>query len=135
MLVEPKLKMLLDLVNTSSKEELIWMNGYLAGLLAQNQPVQQAAPLPVAAEVKPAVQKITIAYGTETGNSKKLATDFASQAKKSGINAKIVSLDQYRLNDLSKEEYFLPLLVLREKESHQLQLRNSTIIYTRMALN
>jgi sulfite reductase (NADPH) flavoprotein alpha-component len=111
MLVEPKLKMLLDLVNTSSKEELIWMNGYLAGLLAQHQPVQQAAPLPVAAEVKqPAVQKITIAYGTETGNSKKLAADFASQAKKNGINAKIVSLDQYRLNDLSKEEYFFTII-------------------------
>lgn len=111
MLVEPKLKMLLELVNSSSKEELIWMNGYLAGLLAQNQPVQQ--PAPVAAEVKPAVpavQKITIAYGTETGNSKKLATDFASQAKKSGINAKIVSLDQYRLNDLSKEEYFFTII-------------------------
>ncbi|AXY76118.1 sulfite reductase [Paraflavitalea soli] len=110
MLVEPKLKSLLELVNTSSREELIWMNGYLAGLLAQTQPVQQAAPVAVAAEVKPAVQKITIAYGTETGNSKKLATDFASQAKKSGINAKIVSLDQYRLNDLSKEEYFFTII-------------------------
>ncbi len=110
MLVEPKLKTLLELLNSSSREELIWMNGYLAGLLAQNQPVQQAAPVPVAAEVKPAVQKITIAYGTETGNSKKLATDFASQAKKSGINAKIVSLDQYRLNDLSKEEYFFTII-------------------------
>lgn len=110
MLVEPKLKMLLELVNSSSKEELIWMNGYLAGLLAQNQPVQQVATAPVAAEVRPAVQKITIAYGTETGNSKKLATDFASQAKKNGINAKIVSLDQYRLNDLSKEEYFFTII-------------------------
>jgi len=112
MLVEPKLKTLLELVNSSSREELIWMNGYLAGLLAQNQPTQQAipAPAPGAAEVKPTVQKITIAYGTETGNSKKLATDFASQAKKSGINAKIVSLDQYRLNDLSKEEYFFTII-------------------------
>ena len=112
MLVEPKLKVLLDLVNSSSKEELIWMNGYLAGLLAQHQPVQQVAPAPapVTAAAKPAVQKITIAYGTETGNSKKLATDFASQAKKSGINAKLVSLDQYRLNDLSKEEYFFTII-------------------------
>lgn len=111
MLVEPKLKMLLDLVNSSSKDELIWMNGYLAGLLAQNQPVQQAAPGPVAAvPAKPAVQKITIAYGTETGNSKKLAADFASQAKKSGINAKLVSLDQYKLNDLFKEEYFFTII-------------------------
>src|SRR5215510_12255655 len=59
---------------------------------------------------KPAVGKITIAYGTETGNSKKLATEFAAKAKKSGINAKLVSLDQYRLNDLSKEEYFFTVI-------------------------
>lgn len=116
MLVEPKLKLLLDLLNSSSREELIWMNGYLAGLLAQPQHAQQAAPATVSApatavaEVKPTVQKITIAYGTETGNSKKVATDFASQAKKRGITAKLVSLDQYRLNDLSKEEYFFTVI-------------------------
>jgi sulfite reductase (NADPH) flavoprotein alpha-component len=116
MLVEPKLKLLLELLNSSSREELIWMNGYLAGLLAQPQHAQQAAPATatapaaIAAEVKPAVQKITIAYGTETGNSKKVATDFASQAKKRGITAKLVSLDQYRINDLSKEEYFFTII-------------------------
>jgi sulfite reductase (NADPH) flavoprotein alpha-component len=59
---------------------------------------------------KPLVSKITIAYGTETGNSKRLATDFAAKAKKKGINAKLVSLDQYRLNDLLKEEYFLTII-------------------------
>ena len=31
---------------------------------------------------KPAVNKITITYGTETGNSKKIATEFAAKAKK-----------------------------------------------------
>lgn len=124
MLVEPKLKTLLELVKTSSREELMWMNGYLAGLLERpsqqasvETAVQQAAsiiqqplPAPAAAPAKPAVQKITLAYGTETGNSKKLATDFAGQAKKAGINAKLVSLDQYRLNDLSKEEYFFAII-------------------------
>lgn len=114
MLVEPKLKTLLDLVQSSNREELVWMNGYLAGLLAQPSPVAPATasgPLPApAAPVPPAVQKITIAYGTETGNSKKLAADFASQAKKVGINARLVSLDQYRLNDLAKEEYFFTII-------------------------
>ena len=57
-----------------------------------------------------AVNKITITYGTETGNSKRLATDFAAKAKKHGINVKLVSLDQYRLNDLTKEEYFFTVV-------------------------
>ena len=106
MLAESKLKTFLDLVGSSSKEELIWMNGYLTGLAANGVGQQEAA----ANISKPLVNKITIAYGTETGNSKKLATDFAARAKKSGINAKIVSLDQYRLNDLNKEEYFFTIV-------------------------
>ena len=104
MLGEPKLKVLLELIKHSSYEELVWMNGYLAGIISSTQTQEQ----PVTS--KPAVSKITIAYGTETGNSKKLATEFAAKAKKSGINAKLVSLDQYRLNDLSKEEYFFTVI-------------------------
>ena len=89
MLGASKLKIILDLVASSSKEELIWINGYLSGLLASGTAAQAAEPV----IEKPAVSKITIAYGTETGNSKKLATNFAATAKKSGINAKLVSLD------------------------------------------
>jgi sulfite reductase (NADPH) flavoprotein alpha-component len=115
MLPEPKLKLLLDLVKSSTKEELVWMNGYLYGLMTATQldaPHATAlAPAQESAEpARPAVQKITIAYGTETGNSKKLAADFAAKAKKSGINAKLVSLDQYRMTDLSKEEYFFTII-------------------------
>lgn len=105
MLGEPKLKILLELVNHSTQEELAWMNGYLAGLLSASERI-----IPQAEQAKPLVNKITIAYGTETGNSKRLATDFAAKAKKKGINAKLVSLDQYRLNDLLKEEYFLTII-------------------------
>src|SRR4030095_1185475 len=104
MLGEPKLKVLLELIKHSSHDELVWMNGYLSGLLARTQEKEEIVTS------KPAVGKITIAYGTETGNSKKLATEFATKAKKSGINAKLVSLDQYRLNDLSKEEYFFTVI-------------------------
>src|SRR6476661_1074708 len=106
MLGEPKLQVLLELIKHSSHDELVWMNGYLSGLLAKEQKADQGN----ASSSKPAVGKITIAYGTETGNAKKLATDFAAKAKKSGINAKLVSLDQYRLNDLSKEEYFFTVI-------------------------
>jgi len=125
MLAEHKLKLLQDLVRTSTKEELVWMNGFLAGVLmnchdqstlaptsaaAASAPATAAAPVATPVESKPTVSKITIAYGTETGNSKKLATDLAAKAKKSGIQAKVVSLDQYRLNDLAKEEYFFTII-------------------------
>ncbi len=104
MLAEDKLKILQDLISSSTSEELAWMNGYLNGVVS-NQERKEIKPV-----VKNGVNKITIAYGTETGNSKKLATEFAAKAKKQGIHAKVQSLDQYRLNDLTKEEYFLAVI-------------------------
>lgn len=103
MLAEHKLKSLLDLINSSTSEELVWINGYLNGIVS----IQSVSEQPV---VKSAVNKITIAYGTETGNSKRIATEFAAKAKKQGIHAKVQSLEQYRLNDLNKEEYFLAVI-------------------------
>ncbi len=105
MLGDIKLKLFLDLLNTSGKEELIWMNGYLNGIVK----AQGSAPAePVT--VNATVNKITIVYGTETGNSKRLATEFASKAKQNHIHAKVVGMDQYRLTDLAKEEYLLAIV-------------------------
>src|SRR5579864_6149602 len=112
MLTGPKFKTLQELIAGSTKDELIWLSGYLAGVVAQgNGSVILPGLTPSSgqepeAPARPAVSRITIAYGTETGNSKKLATDFAAKAKKKGINAKLVGLEQYRLTDLAKEEYF-----------------------------
>ncbi|HRI80201.1 MAG TPA: flavodoxin domain-containing protein, partial [Cyclobacteriaceae bacterium] len=99
MLAEPKLKTLLGLIEQSTREELVWINGYLAGLVNHSSESAET--------VKPQVNKITIVYGTDTGNSKKLASDFALKAKRSGVKTKLQSLDQYRFSDLQKEEYFL----------------------------
>ena len=116
MLTAPKLKTLQELIAGSSKEELIWLSGYLAGVVAQSAGqiilpgITQSSAQEAEAPARPAVGKITIAYGTETGNSKKLATDFAAKAKKKGINAKLVGLEQYRLTDLAKEEYFFTVI-------------------------
>jgi Sulfite reductase, alpha subunit (flavoprotein) len=103
MLTPAKLKSFLELIGNTTNDELVWMNGYLNGIVAS-----QAKQEPVNANK--VSSKITIAYGTETGNSKKLATEFAAKAKKQGIHAKVQSLEQYRLNDLNKEEYFLAVI-------------------------
>jgi sulfite reductase (NADPH) flavoprotein alpha-component len=71
---------------------------------------QSPKPTIAPAESAPAVNKITIVYGTETGNSKRLATDFATKAKQKHIHAKVVGMDQYRLADLSKEEFLLAVI-------------------------
>ena len=108
MLGENKFKILLDLINTATKDELIWMNGYLNGVVKNQVPA--AEPVAATTVAGAAVNKITIVYGTETGNSKRLATDFAAKAKQKSIHAKVVGMDQYRLADLAKEEYLLAVV-------------------------
>ena len=78
MLTSQKMKQVEALVATLSKEERIWLNGYLTGLNASDAPLPETTPA-----AKPAINTITIAYGTESGNSKKLATDFSLKAKQS----------------------------------------------------
>lgn len=104
MLAENKLRVLQELINGASPDEIIWINGYLSGVISQKTSGQALAP------AKSGVNKITILYGTETGNSKKLATNFATKAKKAGINAKVVGMDQYKITDLPKEEYLFSIV-------------------------
>src|SRR6195952_369857 len=94
-----------EFVDSLNKQEQAWTNGYLDGIL-HGIPAAESLTPKAGADNK----KITIAYGTESGNSKKIANIFASRAKQEGIHAKIVSLDQYRLSDLPKEEYFLTVI-------------------------
>ncbi len=103
MLAEPKLKSLSELVSDLSQEELIWVNKYLTGLVSSASKEEL---------VKQAVvqQRITIAFGTETGNAQRLATHFATKAKQAGLLVKLVGLDQYRLADLPKEKYFFTVI-------------------------
>ncbi len=102
MLTGPKLTILEELAGSSSKEELIWINGFISGLL-NNAAKTVAEPAPAIAQIG-MPQKITIVYGTETGNAKKLATDLATKAKKKNLVVKLAALDQYRLTDITKEE-------------------------------
>ena len=110
MLGEAKLKQLHALLDGYSKEELIWINGYLSGIVSNGK--SNAGEHAHNGQSAPAIatRKISLAFGTETGNAKRLATQLATIAKKKGVNAKLVGLDQYRLADLAKEEYFFVVI-------------------------
>ena len=99
MIQEARLKQLQDLINTSTQDELIWMNGYLNGVVSKTARDNNTLESKLID-----VKKISLLFGTETGNAKSLATQFAATAKKQGIVTKLSALDQYRLSDLPKEE-------------------------------
>ncbi len=109
MLGEVKLKQLHELIDGYTKEELIWINGYLSGIVANGK--TNGVAHTNGQEVKTvSTKKISLAFGTETGNAKRLATQLAAVAKKKGVNAKLIGLDQYRFTDLPKEEYFFVVI-------------------------
>jgi sulfite reductase (NADPH) flavoprotein alpha-component len=97
MLAVHKQEILTELVTSSSKEELLWINGFIAGLLNGKELPETVTPTAF-------LPRLTLVYGTETGNSKRIATEFAAKAKKRQFPVKLASLEQYRLSDLSKEE-------------------------------
>lgn len=96
-MIRPETKQLLDeLIRVSSPEEKLWINGYLNGLLSQS--VQ--APL----------KKLTVLYGTETGNAKRVAVQFTAAAKKKQIPVKLVDAAQYDAEALLKEDHVLVII-------------------------
>ncbi len=107
MLAEPKLKLLRELISGLSKEELIWINGYVTALSEGNG----IAMLPASGAVaQSTLAACTVVYGTESGNSKKVAVDVTSKLKKQGVQVKTKSLDQYKVTDLQKENCLLVVM-------------------------
>ena len=104
MLAENKLTVLKDLVKQYSRDEIIWTSGYLAGILAQTE-IVPTLEIPKTIEVKP-----TIVYGTETGNSKKLASQLQALLKKNKIQSKVVDAFQYPIEKLEKETFLIVIM-------------------------
>ncbi|CAM3960071.1 sulfite reductase flavoprotein subunit alpha [Flavobacterium cucumis] len=104
MLSESKLSLLQQLVQNASTEEIIWTKGYLAGFLDKNliKNIVPSIENHTAVTVKP-----LIIYGTETGNSKKVASSLLANFKKNKIQAKAIDVFQFDIAKLEKENLVL----------------------------
>ncbi|HSK12208.1 MAG TPA: flavodoxin domain-containing protein, partial [Phnomibacter sp.] len=114
MLAEAKLATLHSLIEKSSGDELLWMSGYLAGLAAKNitAPPAPERPTPI---TPPAIDTITIVYGTETGNARKAATMATNALKRAGIRTRLVPSENYK-PELLEKETFLVLVISTQGE-------------------
>jgi sulfite reductase (NADPH) flavoprotein alpha-component len=79
-----------------------WLNGYLAGLFS-SQPAGAAAT-PAAASVK---IKVSVLFGSETGNAEALARRVAKAATQRGFEAKALGLDKISAKHLAQQMYVL----------------------------
>lgn len=78
-----------------------WLNGFLAGMFSGTQ----AAAAPAAAV--PVKIKVTVLFGSESGNSEALAKRIAKAATQRGFEAKALGLDRISAKHLAQEKYAL----------------------------
>jgi sulfite reductase (NADPH) flavoprotein alpha-component len=87
--------------NGLSADQLLWASGYLAGLAAAGQgsaaPARAAEPAP----------KLTILYGSQTGNGRRVATDLKAAVAARGIAAELVNMADFPSARLKRERYLV----------------------------
>ncbi len=87
-----------QLTASMSAVELSWVSGYLAGI-SQSGSASAVAATPAG--------KLTILYGSQTGNAKGVASEVAEKATAQGINVELVSMGNYKTKQLKSETHLL----------------------------
>jgi sulfite reductase (NADPH) flavoprotein alpha-component len=82
---------------------LHWLSGYLAGLAAQRAPGKAGVAEPPPHKAADAPARLTVLYGSQTGNAKRVATDLAERASVAGLEVRLLRADAYPLHELKKE--------------------------------
>jgi sulfite reductase (NADPH) flavoprotein alpha-component len=96
--------LLARLVDGLDAPSLWWLSGYTAGL-AQVQAAPQLAVLPGggAAAAPQAGQRLTVLYGSQTGNARREAEKLAQAAEAAGLAVRLVRTDSYPTRELASE--------------------------------
>lgn len=96
-----ELEQLQKVIHQYSPLQLAWASGYLAA--KSEMPASSASLQPVA---QPA-GKLTILYGSQTGNAKGVAQQVESLAKERGIQSNLVSMGDYKPKSLKDEGHLV----------------------------
>ena len=86
-----------------SGEQLTWASGYLAGMAVARRPANQAATVSTVAPPE-AQKRLTILYGSQTGNGRRIAEGMQAEAAARGLPARVISMAEYRPAELQREK-------------------------------
>jgi len=111
---EDKLALLARLTEGLDTDSLYWLSGYVAGVAASSRHVPLSATVaanvavPLPAAIAPAAEtqvstRLTIVYGSQTGNAKRQAEALAREVESSGLNVRLVRADAYNTKELANE--------------------------------
>jgi sulfite reductase (NADPH) flavoprotein alpha-component len=93
-------------------QQLVWLSGYLYGQAA-GAGGATAAPTTLAAASQPVAvpaEKLTILYGSHTGNGKKIAEQASAAAASRGLQAEVRDMNDYQPRQLAQEQNLLVIV-------------------------
>lgn len=88
---------------------LWWLSGYAAGLARSHSP-GAARPTAVPTAETQASPQLTIVYGSQTGNAKRLAEQLAQQMETAGFGVRLLRADAYPARELKNERYLVVVM-------------------------
>ncbi len=88
-----------------SAQQLQWVSGYVAGLAAATgrTAVLASAQSALAAPANSSGEKLTVLYGSQTGNGAEVAAALVDSANAKGYTAEAISLADYKPSNLKRE--------------------------------
>ncbi len=102
---ESKQVLLKQLTEDLDTQSLSWLSGYFAGLASRAPTGQTAQKIAsVAPAVAAAPRPLTVLYGSQTGNAKRVAEALYEQLRSTGLAARIVRADRYTTRELKDEQ-------------------------------
>ena len=101
-LSEDKAPLLAQLTDGLDGAALWWLSGYTAGLASRHGTPNLAV---VPAAEAPNVTPLTVVYGSQTGNARRLAEKLAEQIEAAGLPVRLLRADLYPLRELKNERY------------------------------
>jgi sulfite reductase (NADPH) flavoprotein alpha-component len=98
-------ELLLRVVEGLEPSSLQWLSGFAAGVAFEraNGLGFVAAPAALPAARPEAAGRLTIVYGSQTGNGKRIAERLGRAAEAAGLAARVYASSSYPLKDLAKE--------------------------------
>ncbi len=101
-LTDEQVQQLNNLLQGMEGWQVDWLSGYLSGYRAAQGSRATADIAPTANEQS---IKLTILYGSQTGNTEAVAGQLAEKAKSNGVDVQLLNMADYKPRDLKKEQY------------------------------
>ncbi|GLQ98411.1 assimilatory sulfite reductase (NADPH) flavoprotein subunit [Dyella mobilis] len=109
-LTEDKQALAVRLIDGLDTAALHWLSGYVAGVASQRLAGAKASHAEHPAAATEAQARLTVLYGSQTGNAKRIAEDLGRRATSAGLAVRVVRADAYPTREL-KQERLLYLVV------------------------